>query len=211
MFDIGFSSPMMRVRLLAISSMLLLTACASPPQNTSNICNLFDDKGNWFRAARQAEQRWGVPIPVSMAFIQQESGFAARAKPARRKFLGFIPGPRPSSAFGFAQAQDATWDDYKKFSGNGIARRSNFADAVDFVAWYNNNSYRINKIARDDAYNLYLAYHEGNAGFSRRTYEGKAWLIDVARKVQANTIVYERQFQECERELGKNWIERLFS
>ena len=202
---------MVFVRLLAISYILLLIACASPPQNTGNICNLFDDKRNWFRAARQAEERWGVPIPVSMAFIQQESGFAGRARPARKKILGFIPGPRPSSAFGFAQAQDSTWDDYRKMSGNGIARRSNFADAVDFVAWYNHNSYRINNIAKDDAYNLYLAYHEGNTGFKRGSYQGKAWLIDVARKVQVNTIVYDLQFQQCERELGKNWVERLFS
>ena len=202
---------MMLRRLLGFGFLLLLTACASAPRNTANICSVFEDNGNWFRAARQAEQRWDVPIPVSMAFIQQESGFAARAKPARRKFLGFIPGPRPSSAFGFAQAQDSTWDDYRKFSGNGIARRSNFADAVDFVAWYNHNSYRINKIAQDDAYNLYLAYHEGNAGFSRRTYEGKSAVINVARKVQANALVYQLQFEECERELGKNWFERLFS
>jgi hypothetical protein len=198
-------------RLLATSFILLLTACASTPQNTGNICTVFDDKESWFRAARQAEKRWGVPIPVSMAFIKQESGFASRAKPARRKLLGFIPGPRPSSAFGYAQAQDGTWDDYRKSSGNGIASRSNFADAVDFVAWYNNNSYRINNIAHDDAYNLYLAYHEGNAGFRRRSYEGDTALINVARKVQADALVYERQFQECERELGKNWFERLFS
>jgi hypothetical protein len=198
-------------RLFAIGYLLLLTACASTPQNAGNICTLFEDKGDWFRAARKAEQRWNVPIPVSMAFIQQESGFAARAKPARRKLLGFIPGPRPSSAFGFAQAQDSTWDDYRKLSGNGIARRSNFADAVDFVAWYNNMSYRINNIARDDAYNLYLAYHEGNAGFSRRTYEDKPAVLSVARKVQVNAAVYQAQFQKCERELGKNWFERLFS
>ncbi len=202
---------MVCVRWLAMSFMVLLTACASAPQNTANICNLFEDKGSWFRAARQAEQRWNVPIPVSMAFIQQESGFSSRAKPARRKFLGFIPGPRPSSAFGFAQALDSTWDDYRKSSGNGIARRSNFVDAVDFVAWYNHNSYRVNNIARDDAYNLYLAYHEGNAGYRRQTYEGKTAVINVARKVEANALLYQQQFQQCERELGKNWFERLIS
>ncbi|MES2623940.1 MAG: transglycosylase SLT domain-containing protein [Pseudomonadota bacterium] len=202
---------MVFVRLVATGFLLLLTACASVPPNTGNICSVFDDKDGWFRAARQAEKRWGVPIPVSMAFIKQESGFASRAKPPRRKFLGFIPGPRPSSAFGFAQAQDSTWDDYRKLSGNGIARRSNFADAVDFVAWYNNMSYRTNNIARDDAFNLYLAYHEGNAGFRRRTYEGNNTLINVARKVEANALAYQQQFAVCESELGKNWFERLFS
>jgi hypothetical protein len=198
-------------RLLAISYVLLLTACASPPQNVGNICNLFEEKGDWFRAARNAEQRWDVPIPVSMAFIKQESGFTARAKPARRKLLGFIPGPRPSSAFGFAQAQDSTWDDYRKLSGNGIASRADFGDAVDFVAWYNNMSHRINNIALNDAYNLYLAYHEGNGGFSRRSYERKPAVIKIARKVQASAQMYQQQFAVCERELGKNWFERLFS
>lgn len=197
--------------LLPLSLLSLLAACASAPQNTSNICSMFEDRRSWYKAALRSEERWNVPIPVSMAFIQQESGFEGRARPPRRKFLGFIPGPRPSDAFGYAQALESTWDDYKEAARNWGARRSNFEDSVDFLGWYNSNSYRVNGIRRDDAYSLYLAYHEGNGGFSRRTYADKSWLLDVASKVQANTLVYERQFQECERALGRNWFERLFS
>jgi hypothetical protein len=197
--------------LLITLLLLLLTACASAPRNTANICTLFEDRRSWYKAAMRSEARWNVPVPVSMAFIQQESGFQGRARPPRRMFLGFIPGPRPSNAFGYAQALDSTWNDYKATASNWGARRSSFEDAVDFIGWYNSNSYRINGIARDDAYSLYLAYHEGNGGFSRRTYADKAWLLDVAGKVQANTLVYERQFQQCERALGRNWLQRLFS
>lgn len=195
--------------LLIIS--LLLNACASPPRNTGNICSVFEDKRNWFNAARESQERWSVPIPVTMAFIQQESGFRSRARPPRTRILGLIPGPRPSNAFGYAQALESTWKDYEQATGNRSASRSNFADAVDFIGWYNNMSYRTNNIASNDAHSLYLAYHEGNTGFARRSFEGKQWLIDVASKVQANTNLYERQLAGCERDLNRSWYERLFS
>lgn len=196
---------------LLFTLVLLLNACASPPRNTSNICSMFEDQRSWFVAAKEAEERWNVPIPVTMAFIQQESGFRSRARPPRMRILWLIPGPRPSNAFGYAQALDSTWNDYQRSTGKASAKRTDFADAVDFIGWYNNMSYRANNIERSDAYSLYLAYHEGNNGFARRSFEGKQWLIDVASKVQANTNLYERQFAECERDLNRSWYERLFS
>ncbi|HEY0961237.1 MAG TPA: hypothetical protein VGE69_02660 [Pseudomonadales bacterium] len=191
--------------------LLALTACASsPPANTGDICSVFEDRRNWFEAAKRSEERWGVPIPVTMAFIRHESGFRSRARPPRTRILWLIPGPRPSNAFGYAQALEGTWRDYERATGQS-ASRSNFADAVDFIGWYNNMSYRMNNIDRGDAFHLYLAYYEGNTGFARRSYEGKQWLIDVASKVQANTNLYERQYAGCERELSRSWYERLFS
>jgi hypothetical protein len=192
--------------------LLVVTACASsPPRNTGNICSVFEDRRSWFNAAKRSEERWSVPIPVTMAFIQQESGFRGKARPPRTRILGLIPGRRPSNAFGYAQALESTWSDYERATGNGSAKRSDFADAVDFIGWYNSNSYRINDIERSDAHSLYLAYHEGNSGFARRSFEGKGWLIDVASKVQANTNLYERQLVACERDLNRSWYERLFS
>ena len=49
-----------------------------------------------------------------MAFILQESSYIQGAKPERTKLLGFIPWKRKSSAFGYAQALDGTWERYKK-------------------------------------------------------------------------------------------------
>ncbi len=198
-------------RVLLVTALLALTACASPPRNTSNICSVFESRRSWFDAARNSEERWSVPIPVTMAFIQQESGFRGKARPPRTRILGLIPGRRPSNAYGYAQALESTWNDYQRATGNQSAERSDFADAVDFIGWYNANSYRINNIERSDAHSLYLAYHEGNTGFARRSFEGKGWLIDVASKVQANTNLYERQLATCERDLNRSWIERLFS
>lgn len=195
---------------LTILLVLFLTACAStPPQNTTNICSMFEERRSWYKAARKSERRWKTPVYVSMAIIQQESSFNSRAKPERTKLLWVIPWKRPSSAFGYAQVLDDTWTEYKSDAGNWGARRSNFADAIDFVGWYTNNSTRVNGIARDDAYNQYLAYHEGNGGFARRTYNNNPQLIDISRKVQANANLYERQYAECEKDLSRNWFMRL--
>jgi len=189
----------------------LLTGCvSSQPRNVNNVCDMFEDRRSWYKAAERTEKRWGVPVPVTMAFINQESGFRARARPPRSRILWVIPGPRPSNAFGYAQALDSTWGEYKQVTGNNWARRSNFADAVDFVGWYNANSYRRNSIPQYDARNLYLAYHEGNTGFARRTYADKAWLLDVAANVQRKSDRYAVQYMQCEEDLGRSWLWRLF-
>jgi len=200
------------MRLIFVFTMLtILSSCVSPPpENTANICSMFEERRSWYKAAKKAEKRWGTPVYVSMAIIEQESSFQGRAKPERTKLLWVIPWRRPSSAYGYAQVLDETWTDYKEDAGNWGARRSNFSDAMDFVGWYTNSSTRRNRIARNDAYNLYLAYHEGNGGWARGSYNSKGWLMDVARNVQNTANVYQNQYQSCERELGRNWFMRLF-
>ncbi len=200
------------VRPLLLSGLFIsLTACiASPPQDTSNVCNMFEDRRSWYKAAERAEQRWGVPIHVSMAFIYQESAYQARIRPQRNRILWVIPWTRPSSAFGYAQALDTTWSEYRQVTGNRLAMRSNFGDAIDFIGWYNRNSHQRNNISYSDARNLYLAYHEGNTGFARGSYAGNATLLATAERVQSNADRYQAQFAQCERELGKNWFMRVF-
>ena len=189
-----------------------LASCVStPPRNAANVCSIFEERRAWYRAARDAEQRWGVPIAVNMAFIYQESSFRARAKPERSRFLWIFPGPRPSSAYGYAQALDSTWAEYERASGNGGASRANFADAIDFVGWYNANSNRISNIPRHDARNLYYAYHEGNGGYQRGSHQGKRWLIDAAGRVDSNSSRFAGQLASCQRDLNKNWLQRIFT
>lgn len=205
----------MNQRMGLISALALaaaLNGCvASQPRNIANVCEIFEDRRSWYRAAMRTEERWGIPAPVNMAFIYQESGFKARAKPARGRFLWILPGSRPSSAYGYAQAVDGTWNDYMTQSGNWDARRDEFADAIDFVGWYNAMSRRMNQIPPDNAAHLYFAYHEGNAGYSRGTYRNKSWLIDTGSRVQANAERFDQQFSGCRSELDKNWFQRLLS
>lgn len=200
-----------RYTTVAITALTLVACAASQPRETSNVCSIFEERRSWYRAAKASERRWGVPMAVSMAMIYQESSFRARAKPERSRILWILPGPRPSSAYGYAQALDSTWADYENASGNRGASRSRFEDAIDFVAWYNAFSSRISGISRANAEHLYYAYHEGNGGYQRGSFRDKRWLVEAAGRVQSNADRFDQQLRDCRRELDKNWWQRLLS
>ena len=180
--------------------LLLLSACSSTttqrPDNPENICDIFRQNDDWYEAALDTQQRWKVPLTVSMAMMYQESSFKHDAKPPMDYFL-FIPLGRKSSAYGYAQVKDETWDDYKEQTGNSWADRDDFADAIDFMGWYSYKTSKVNRIAPSDAYNQYLNYHEGWGGFRRGTYYNKRWLMKTSRVVEARTKRYAAQFQQC--------------
>ncbi|MFO1368325.1 MAG: hypothetical protein U1F46_04950 [Marinagarivorans sp.] len=182
----------------------LLSACAtSTPTNRQNICALFEEKSGWYKDAKKAADKWQSSVPIIMSIMYQESAFVAKARPARTKILWIIPGPRPSDAYGYPQARDNTWDWYQDKTGQFSARRYDFADAADFIAWYNFQSNQMAGIALNDAFNLYLAYHEGQGGFKRGTYKGKNWLLNTAKTVAARTANYDAQLKNCQAELER--------
>jgi hypothetical protein len=184
---------------------LVLAGCAtSPPSQTDDLCDIFREKSGWYEGARKSRSQWGVPISVMMAIMHQESRFVATAKPPRKKIFGFIPGPRPSDAYGYSQAKDDTWTWYQRSSGNYGADRDDFGDAIDFVGWYGNMSNKQNGIAKDDAFRLYLAYHEGHGGYAAKSYRSKGWLVDVARKVDRQANTYNSQLKGCVQELEQD-------
>ena len=203
--SMGLQKPM-KYRLVISLSLIIcglqLSGCTTnPPDDVDDICAIFKEKRGWYEDAKSARARWGVPISVMMAFMHQESRFVATAKPPRKKILGFIPGPRMSDAYGYSQAKDGTWLQYERASGNYGADRDDFDDAIDFVGWYNDTSHRKNGIPKDDAFRLYLAYHEGHGGYSRQTYRSKQWLMDVARKVDKRAKQYNVQLNGCVKKL----------
>ena len=103
------------------------------------------------------------------------------------------------------EVKDETWNWYRKSSGNSWADRDDFDDAVDFIGWYGDVTHRKLGISKWDAYNQYLAYHEGHGGFKRKTYLRKPWLIKVARKVAGRARSYHAQLKKCESSLDKGW------
>lgn len=178
--------------------LLLLAACtAAPPRNSDNICATFRENEDWYTDAKQTYLKWGVPIPVQMAIMHQESHFVADAQPPRTWLLGFIPWSRPSSAYGYAQALDGTWEDYLDQAGSFGADRDEFADAVDFIGWYSHLSYRKLGIPKWDAKNLYLAYHEGHTGYQHKSYLHKLWLQRTANKVAYRARIFQSQLASC--------------
>ena len=192
---------------LALAGALFMTGCATPPPDqVHNACLILEDNRSWWRDLQRAERRWGVSPGTQLAILKRESSFNANARPARTRLLGFIPGPRPSSAYGYAQALDGTWDWYRRDTGRRGADRNDFGDAVDFIGWYSSKSQDMSGISLDDPYRLYLAYHEGHGGYNRRSYRGKSWLERAAREVETDARRYDSQIARCERRLNRRWI-----
>lgn len=188
----------------------LLGGCATmPPSRTDNLCSIFEQKRGWHKVATKAEKKWGTSMHIAMAIMNQESAFERKARPPRSKLLGFIPWRRPSSAYGYAQVIDGTWQEYIRATGDYWRKRSNFADATDFVHWYMGQATQRNKVAPTDAYNLYLNYHEGTAGFRRGTYKKKKWLPRAALKVQRRSDNYRAQYAGCKDQFKPGFWGRL--
>lgn len=189
------------VQSVSIAVLLTLSACATAPRHINDVCAVFQQRDGWFhnweRAADRAAGKYGIPVPVLMATLRKESGFNNRARPRRKYILGFIPWGHISSAYGFAQALDGTWDQYVRETGNWSARRNNFADAVDFVGWYHAKSAALFGIPRNDAYHLYLAYYVGWAGYQRGDWRRNASLQRYARETDQMARSYAAQLQRC--------------
>lgn len=189
-------------RLLRASILLLLLASCgggrySAPRNLDDACAILRERPKYHRAMKTTERRWGVPIAVQMAVIHQESKFIGNAKTPHRFALGIIPLGRQSSAYGYSQALDGTWEEYQQEEGGRGARRDRIDDATDFMGWYMDESEEKLGISKWDARSQYLAYHEGRTGFANQSYQQKTWLMDVANRVGDRAAVYHAQLQAC--------------
>lgn len=181
--------------------MTVLAGCATAPSQVTNACAIFEQRNglfnNWRRDARAAERESGVPVPVMMATIYTESAFRPYARPPRTKLFGFIPWTRQSTAYGYAQALDGTWEVYKRETGRWSASRTDFTDAIHFVGWYHAKSRRENGIALNDPYNLYLAYYSGHAGYAKGSWRNNSAVQKAARRSANMALRYEAQLQQC--------------
>ena len=181
--------------------LLFVAACGSgnfsAPRNLDNACSIVDQRPAYLKAMNRTEARWGIPVSVQMATIFQESKFIGNARTPYRYSLGVIPMGRQSSAYGYSQALDATWDEYRRDTGRRGARRDDINDASDFIGWYMAESSEELGISQGDASKQYLAYHEGRTGFARGSYRSKAWLRRIAQEVEVRSDLYGRQLQSC--------------
>lgn len=196
---------------LCLAIGLLITGCATPPpKNPDNICEIFKEHRHWYQAAKDARDKWGVPVHVPIAMMYQESSFKHNAAPPMDYFLGFIPIGRKSSAYGYAQAKTMTWDDYVRETGNSWSSRSDFSDAMDFMGWFITKTHKINGVPKWNARLQYLNYHEGWGGYRRDSYKKKKWLVRVAEKVGNRSFRYDKQYKTCQKDLDRSWLWRLF-
>ena len=143
--------------------LFLISACSSIPKNTSNSCSIFNERYLWFKHASKSEKKWGTPVYLQLAIIKMESDFDWLAKPPRQKLFKVIPYKRASSSFGYSQAVNGTWEQYKKETGNKLAVRTRFKDSVDFIGWYTSKSSSIY---------IFLPFFTGLKFFLSKEYHG---------------------------------------
>ena len=190
-------------RLLKLGIVALVASCGggnfSAPRNMENACAIAAERPNYMRAMKRTERKWGVPVHVQMATMYQESKFVGDARTPHQYALGVIPIGRQSSAFGYSQALDGTWEEYQRATGNRRARRDDIRDATDFIGWYMNGSQRQLGLSKYDATSQYLAYHEGRGGFARGSHRSKGWLMGVAARVGQRSEMYRQQLSACRR------------
>jgi hypothetical protein len=185
-------------------AMILLVALGScgsknfsAPRNLDNACSIVSERPAYLRAFKATERKWGVPVPVLMAIIYQESKFIGNNRTPHQYALGVIPVGRQSSAFGYSQALDATWREYQQREGGRGARRDNIHDASDFMGWYMNQTKDEIGISMSNTRDQYLAYHDGRTGFVRGTWKRKSWLARIAGEVDARAVMYDTQLRGC--------------
>ena len=169
-------------------------------------------QSNLAEKPKVSRKKWGIPAYVIMATMYQESKFIANARPINHKQTRSIKNKHNgkkqttksipkymSSAYGYAQAIDTTWELYKSSNGNKDSRRDNFHDAADFIGWYMNTSHKKNNIPKYRADLQYLNYHEGWLGYKLDTHKhkNKKWLLQVAQKVEAIALNYKAQLRSC--------------
>lgn len=181
--------------------LFLLASCGggnySAPRNLDDACAILAQRPAYGKAMKRTERKWGIPVSVQMAAMYQESKFVGNARTPHRFALGVIPMGRQSSAYGYSQALDGTWEEYQREEGGRRAKRDRIEDATDFMGWYMHNSSERLGISKSDAEAQYLAYHEGRTGFANQSYLGKPWLVEVASNVAARAVMYDSQLASC--------------
>ena len=170
----------------------------------NNACKMLKENPDWYLSLKASEEKWKTPIHIQLGMIRQESAFKHNAKPKRPNRWHEFGDNFSSTAKGYSQALNGTWDHYLKSTRGALKSRSSFKDATDFIGWYNSKSKNNNNISLDDPKQLYLAYHEGRGGYKRKTYNSKPSLIKVARKVEKQAKDYGWQLKQCRQELEDN-------
>jgi hypothetical protein len=165
--------------MLFLSMLAMLT-----PSHASKICNLLSKHPSWKKAAKKSEIKWGVPVAVQFAIINVESEFKANAK------------NRKSSARGFAQALNEPWADYLKAIGKKH-KRNQFHAATDFIGWYGSQVKKVIGVSPKNAYQFYIAYHEGFGGYKSFKKHPKRSVKKLASRVSSHAKRYKKQLENC--------------
>lgn len=165
---------------------------------SNNACKMLKENPDWYVSLKASEEKWNTPIHIQLGMIRQESAFKHDAKPKRENKWHEFGSNYDSTAKGYSQAINGTWEHYLKSTKGVLKSRSSFRDATDFIGWYNSKSNINNRISLNDPKHLYLAYHEGWTGYRLKTHEKKSFLVRSTSNVVIWSDKYKAQLNNCE-------------
>jgi hypothetical protein len=160
----------------------LMNTVTAQPLKAANICRVFKKHPGWYASAKQTEAKWGIPVPVQMAIMKQESHFDSDAKNPN------------SSAYGYAQALKGTWHVYQKDVDSG-SKRDNFKDASNFIGWYASKMKKEAGVSPKSAYQVYLAYYNGIGEYKHDKRTDHFKNAGLAHNVERTAEKYRSQLQ----------------
>lgn len=176
-------------KILMLAGIITISGCSVTESYRTNhyddACKMLNQNKDWFKSSLLSYRRWGVPISTQLAVIKTESSFNNDAS------------AKTSTAYGFAQALNGTFKEYKEETGNANAVRSSYRDSVDFIGWYFSKTTTQINHSSYDAESFYLAYHEGIGGYKNKTYLKKDWLVKKAKQTQRLANKYRIQINKC--------------
>jgi len=176
---------------------LISTLVAEPIFAAVSACDwLLADAERW-SIHRSVAQSSAVTIGTHLAIIEQESAFRANAQADQRSWWQWWQSQQKISAYGWAQATDATWQTFEQ-AEQKKAWRSSYRDSVRFIDWYVSRLSKQLTIATDDVAQLYMAYHLGANGYRK----AKATLqthpmYPVAQRVALRSKQFDQQWPKC--------------
>ena len=126
-------------KLFRVMALVLLAASCGvgsgkAPRQLDNACSILSERPTYLAAFKAAERKYGVPVHVQMATIYQESKFVSDARTPFRYAAGVVPLGRQSSAYGYSQALDGTWEEYQDQTGKRSARRDRIKDCLLYTS-----------------------------------------------------------------------------
>ena len=151
-----------KVQLAMLAVLLASGSANAAPKDPNNICTILaQNKRLVYRSCESSAL--GTADAYRFSVYTSRIVICGQGETAAQKgFAVLAVWRRSSSAYGYAQATDEAWKDYKKDTGRRFVQRDDFADALDFIGWYNDRSHKRLKLRKNDAYRLYLAYYNGH-------------------------------------------------
>lgn len=159
------------------------------------ICCVVDANWGWKTVLKKTSNRHSISPGLVMSIIFNESSFKQYARPKEEHLWGWFSYQR-SSAYGYAQIKDETWQWYRSHNPGWFQSRTQFSDSADFIGWY--YDLFIDRFPdHQNAADFYLAYHEGLGGYKRETYRSKKWLVEKSKHVAERAAQYDQQLLDC--------------